>query len=148
MPGKNSLLARQYYAHKRNAFWPIMAALFDMDLTADYADRCRALTARGIAVWDVLKSCERSGSLDANIVENTIEINDFVALFSHHSSLSKVFFNGAVAERLFLRRVQPTLADQGLLSGRQLSRLPSTSPANASWSHARKLAAWQAIRDS
>ena len=139
MPGRASLAARQYYAHPRNAFWRIAAELLGFDSTLPYAKRVRALKAARIALWDVLQSCTREGSLDARI-ENGIA-NDFSTFFRNHGKIRHVFFNGATAEATFKRHVLPTLG------GRALSyrRLPSTSPANASVSLARKLRAWRAI---
>ena len=67
MPGQASLDAGQYYAHKRNLFWPIMAELLQFDVSASYEEKTAALRAAGIALWDVLQSCKREGSLDANI---------------------------------------------------------------------------------
>ncbi len=63
MPGRASLMAGQYYAHARNAFWPIMAELLQFEATAPYGVRVQALKAARIALWDVLHSCVREGSL-------------------------------------------------------------------------------------
>ena len=67
MPGRASLAAGQYYAHPRNAFWPIMGSLLDFDASRDYPARVDALKVAGIAVWDILDSCHRPGSLDSAI---------------------------------------------------------------------------------
>lgn len=138
MPGVESLAQGRYYAHRRNSFWPIMAALFDLDPAASYAARVRALRARRIAVWDVLQSCVREGSLDAGIDEEVA--NDFAAFFGIHRAITHVFFNGAKAEACYRRHVRPELG--GTM---RYARLPSTSPAHASLSMARKLTAWRAI---
>ncbi|MBE2245339.1 MAG: DNA-deoxyinosine glycosylase, partial [Burkholderiaceae bacterium] len=67
-PGAASLAARQYYAHPRNAFWPLLSALWGVDLTAlPYARRLAVLRARGLGLWDVYASCRREGSLDTAI---------------------------------------------------------------------------------
>jgi hypoxanthine-DNA glycosylase len=78
MPSVKSLENQQYYAHPRNAFWPIMSMLFNIDLDSNYDDRCHTLTNRGVAVWDVLKSCQRKGSLDSAIERDSIVVNNFV----------------------------------------------------------------------
>lgn len=143
MPGKASLLANRYYAHPRNAFWPIMGELFGAGPEVSYAQRVRILKRAGVAVWDVLASCARAGSLDSDIDEDTIVPNDFVSFFRTHRRIGRVYFNGAKAEASFHRHVLPVLGPMRL----GMTRLPSTSPANASWSHARKLQAWRSVRD-
>jgi len=141
MPGRASLLANQYYAHPRNAFWPIMGELFGAGPDIPYARRVRVLKHAGIAVWDVLASCTRGSSLDADIDEESIVPNDFASFFRAHPRVQRVFFNGAKAEASFRRYVLRGLAATTL----HLERLPSTSPANASWSQARKLRAWRVL---
>lgn len=145
MPGRASLDAQQYYAYAHNAFWPIMADLLAFDRNAPYGERCAALTARGVAVWDVLKYCEREGSLDAAIVEDSIVANDFATFFRRHRHIRQVFFNGAKAETSYRRYVTPTL-DQA--AQRPVTRLPSTSPAHAAMSMQQKREQWRAITTS
>ena len=141
MPGKKSLAARQYYAHKQNAFWCIIRDLLDLDPASPYAERVRALERAGIAVWDVLHSCVRQGSLDTGIELDSERANDFPAFFRAHRKITHVFFNCAKAEASFKRHVHRKMDVDSLV----LVRLPSTSPAHASVSYARKLKAWQAI---
>lgn len=142
MPGVASLDAGRYYAHPRNAFWPIMADLLGFDAVAPYAVRARALKVARIALWDVLASCARPGSLDAAIDPGSLQVNDFKGFFEAHPRIRRVYFNGAAAERYFRRLVSATLLPEGMA----LARLPSTSPANASWGYERKLAAWRVIK--
>jgi len=140
MPGQASLDAGEYYAHKQNAFWRIMGALFGAAPELPYALRLEKLTAAGIALWDVIAACEREGSLDARIVGKSIRPNDFVTFFAEHPGIRRICFNGATAETSFCRHVLP-----GLDTARfELIRLPSTSPAHASLPYAEKLAAWSA----
>ena len=141
MPGKASLLANQYYAHPRNAFWPIMGKLFGAGPDLHYARRVRVLRHAGVAVWYVLASCTRGSSLDSDIDEESIVANDFVSFFRAHPRIERVFFNGAKAGASFRRHVLPRLAATTL----RFERLPSSSPANASWSRARKLRAWRIV---
>lgn len=141
MPGSASLAAGQYYAHAHNAFWRIMADLLHADAAANYAARVRALKMARIALWDVLRSCVREGSLDASIQNHTQIANDFRSFLLTHPKITRVFFNGATAETCFKRLVLPTLDNYPL----HYLRLPSTSPAHASLSYAQKRAAWQAI---
>ncbi|MCW8827261.1 MAG: DNA-deoxyinosine glycosylase [Gammaproteobacteria bacterium] len=142
IPGKVSLLAGKYYAHPRNAFWKIITTLFNAKDGLAYDDRADLLISHGIALWDVLQSCTRESSLDSDIDEGTIITNDFVHFFESHPQISTIYFNGAKAEHLFSRYVLPGL-EEGLALN--LHRLPSTSPANASYSFSEKLDAWQII---
>ncbi|MFO1344989.1 MAG: DNA-deoxyinosine glycosylase [Rhodocyclaceae bacterium] len=139
MPGVASLSAGQYYAHPRNAFWPILGALCGFAATAPYAERVLALQAAGVAVWDVLQSCVRPGSLDTAIERSSEVPNDIAGLLSDQPGIRCIAFNGGTAEAAFRRHVP---AD--VVGGLRLLRLPSTSPANAAWSFERKLAAWSA----
>lgn len=143
MPGKVSLQERRYYANKRNAFWPICAELFGFDLQAPYAERLTLLTAEKIALWDVVRCCERISSLDSDIVATTVEPNDFSQFYFDHPSIRRVFFNGAKSEQLYRRHVTPTL--NPIHADISYYRLPSTSPAYAAMSYPKKLSAWRAI---
>jgi TDG/mug DNA glycosylase family protein len=146
MPGQASLAANEYYAHPRNAFWAIMGELVGAYPRLSYTERIGILRASGIALWDVLASCTRTGSLDSDIRQDSAVTNDFNSLFLNHQGITRVFFNGAKAEKFFLKQVHPALQPDKL----QYRRLPSTSPANAGISYAQKLIAWQSViqRDS
>lgn len=144
MPGAASLAAGHYYAHPQNRFWPLMGALVGAEPALDYAERCRRLLDAGLAVWDVLACCEREGSLDSAIRDDTAQPNDFAALFARCPTIGTVMFNGSKAESSFGRFVIPALQQSGTdTSGLRMLRLPSTSPANASQSAQHKLAAWR-----
>ncbi|HZX78999.1 DNA-deoxyinosine glycosylase [Lysobacter sp.] len=138
MPGAASLHAQRYYAHPRNHFWPIMGELVGADPVLEYAQRLECLRAAGIALWDVLDRCEREGSLDSAIRDDTAQANDFVGFFRRHPHVRSVLFNGAKAQAAYAR-LAPPLDSFGVRS----HRLPSTSPANASVPFAKKLAAWR-----
>ncbi len=144
MPGIMSLERRQYYAQPRNAFWPIMGELFGIASELEYGERLQGLLDAGVALWDVLRSCERSGSLDANIDMKTAVTNDFVEFLSTHSRIDRVFFNGATAAEVFERRVSPGL-DKAGIRPIELIRLPSTSPAHAAMPYKEKLQRWSTI---
>ena len=141
MPGEASLTAGQYYAHPQNAFWRIMGALLGFDPALPYAARVRALKKAHIAVWDVLHSCTRPGSLDSSIDHETLEANDFAVFFRGHSRIRRVFFNGSTAETCFKRHVIKDL----VLGRVSFTRLPSTSPAHAARSFEDKLRAWRVV---
>ena len=145
MPGKESLRAGQYYAHPRNAFWPIMGELAGALPTLPYEARIRMLKSAGIALWDVLASCKRHSSMDADIEADSICPNDFASFFLKHPHITHIYFNGAMAERCFRKHVQPTL--EAVIEKRppRYLRLPSTSPANASMRYEEKLEAWKNI---
>lgn len=142
LPSQASLEARQYYAHPRNAFWRIMAELFGAEDT--YAERCQRILQHGIAVWDVLQSSVRPGSMDADIRTDTARVNDFVGFFDTHPDVAAVCFNGKKAQALYQRMVEPATAARIA----SYNVLPSTSPAHASLNFAAKLKAWRAIAQS
>lgn len=142
MPGAASLRAQQYYAHPQNAFWPILGACCGFDPMLPYCERVAHLLRAGIAVWDVLQSCRRQGSLDAAIDARSEVANDFAARFAAAPRLAAVLCNGGKAFVAFHRHVLPTLGPQA--ERLQVQRLPSTSPAHAGRSRAAKAAAWHA----
>jgi hypoxanthine-DNA glycosylase len=142
MPGVASLRARQYYAHPRNQFWRIMGALYGATPQRPYAQRIALLQENGVAVWDVLHSCVRRGSLDSAIENASVAPNDLPEFLRQHRKITAVRCNGALAYAAFRRYFGAAcLQDFPWLDCR---RLPSTSPAHASWSYARKSAAWRA----
>ena len=133
-PGAASLAAGQYYAHPRNQFWPIVGTLLGEDLPAlPYRQRLARLRARGLGLWDIYAECRREGSLDSAI-EHAV-LNDLASLRLRAPGLRAVAHNGGESARAM--RITAAL-------GVPVLRLPSTSPANASWSFERKLAAWRA----
>jgi TDG/mug DNA glycosylase family protein len=146
MPSKLSLQHQQYYGNPRNAFWRICSAALGIDAQAPYTERCSRVMDARIAVWDVLHACVRKTSLDADIVEDSIVANNFAELLLNCPELHAIYFNGAVAERLFKRYVLPQLADG--VAGRSMLRLPSTSPANAAMNFEAKLARWRVVFDN
>ena len=141
IPGKASLEAGEYYAHPRNQFWRIIAELLDTGPLITYPNKTQALLDAHIAVWDVMHSCFRPGSLDAAIDKNSIVANDFKGFLAEHPHINQVFFNGATAEQAFRRLVLPNLIKPTL----RLQRLPSTSPAHAALSFQQKLLDWRLI---
>ena len=147
MPGKASLAAGQYYAHAQNLFWRILGEVTGATPSLPYAVRARALKSCGIALWDVLESCAREGSLDSAIDDASISANDFASFYRVHPRIAQVFFNGAKAEACYRKHVLPLLADGPAPPG--YWRLPSTSPAYASMSSMHKQRVWkQALRQA
>lgn len=136
IPGVASLRAGQYYAHPGNHFWRIIGELLDIDPVAPYDSRVQALKSAGIALWDVLHSCLRNGSMDSSIDKESIAPNDLAKFLCDHRKITHVFFNGSKAEECYRKYMKPAGSIEYL-------RLPSTSPANASVSYERKLDAWR-----
>ena len=136
-PSVASLDAQQYYGHSRNHFWPILSAIWGLDLLAlPYRERLAEVRVRGLGIWDVYASCRREGSLDSAI-EDAVP-NDLASLRRRAPQLRAIAHNGGESAR--------SMAITRSL-GVAVLRLPSTSPANASWSFERKLAAWRAAFD-
>ena len=146
MPGVASLRAGQYYAHPRNAFWPLMQALFAVPSRAPYAARLAALGEAGVALWDVLAECEREGSLDSAIAPASVAVNDIAGLLANHVGLRVIALNGGTAARMFDRHVAPALGAR--LAAMRVLRLPSTSPAHAARSFVEKADAWAALSEA
>ena len=140
-PGLASLSTQQYYGHPQNQFWKIMASLLASDMAAvlalPYAQRTQWLLSQGVGLWDVYAACEREGSLDANI--QNAQPNDLLSLRTRCPALVAIAHNGAES----FKHAKLTRA-----LGLPVYSLPSTSPANARWSMARKLEAWRDVMQS
>lgn len=151
-PGVASLAKQQYYAHPQNHFWKIFQAIWPdspMNMGADsYEKRSKWLLEKGLGLWDVYASCERAGSLDSAIRQP--QVNDFANLRQRCPQLGVIAHNGAESFRhahavmASLNPVEPTHSAKTPCAIR-FFKLPSTSPANASWSFERKLAAWREV---
>jgi len=141
-PGGMSLQKRQYYAHPQNQFWKILETIFvdkvpsqaQPDCQDRYQKRSEWLLSHGLGLWDVYAACEREGSLDTSI--RNAEVADFTGLARRLPRLQAIAHNGGES----FRHARHTQA-----LGLPVYRLPSTSPANASWSFERKLAAWREV---
>ena len=141
MPGAASLGARQYYAHPQNQFWRIMGEICGAGPALPYDVRLHSLLRQRLGLWDVLESCVRGGSLDAAIEHRSAIANDLLPLL-RTGTIMRLCCNGATAHAALQRHFGRALAHEFPLL--DIRRLPSTSPANASWSYARKLSAWNA----
>ena len=137
-PGVASLRAQQYYGHPQNQFWKIMATLLSPNaaevLAMPYAERAQWLLAQRVGLWDVYAACEREGSLDSHI--QNAQPNDLQSLRTRCPALVAIAHNGAESFKH---------AKWSQALGVPVHRLPSTSPANASWSFERKLDAWKSM---
>jgi len=160
MPGQASLTASQYYAHPRNAFWPIMLAIIDNKTPSyesvkhfNYDQLCNKLIEHGYAIWDVLACCDRPGSLDSRIDRNSEIPNDIAGLISRHPELRTVACNGRTAEKLFARHISLPIHYSSTINKDtpdttseattpKLCSLPSSSPAMASLTLVEKYQLW------
>jgi hypoxanthine-DNA glycosylase len=131
-PSERSLVAGEYYANRRNQFWPLLGEVFGFDAEVPYPQRIAAVQAHRVALWDVVHSCRRQGSMDNKIDRKTLVINDFGALLAEHPTVERVFVNGLTAFELFERHVETELP---------AVRLPSSSGA-LPMTFADKLARW------
>lgn len=146
MPGVASLEAGEYYAHPRNAFWPIMGRCLGFDPALEYCERLAKLQHAGIALWDVLYSCRRVGSSDTAIEMETTKANPVATLLHESPDIRTVLCNGTKAATLYRRLIAPDVAK--LQYRVQWERLPSTSPAHARMNFNQKLHIWQtALQD-
>jgi hypoxanthine-DNA glycosylase len=133
MPGAISLAQQEYYANKRNHFWPILYTLFNnLPVSEIFEEKIQFLYSNKIGLWDVLENCERKGSLDIHI-KNQKE-NDFESLFREFPSITKIVFNGKESHKYFLKKF-------GQIEGITYFVMPSTSPANT-MSFENKLKIW------
>ena len=136
VPGVKSLEMQQYYAHPQNRFWKLLSEIFEEEFTTDYESRIGLLKRHHIALWDVIDTCERKGSLDSDIRNE--EANGIAELLENHPSIQAIFCNGQKSHINLLR-----------ILGKEFQIpifvLPSTSPANAGISYADKLQAWNKI---
>ena len=144
LPGQESLKRGKYYAHPRNAFWPIMGKLFGASPDLPYPDRICRLIVSGIALWDVCASARRPGSLDSKI--SAVVPNDFSAFLSRHPHVKLICFNGTKAAKIYRRRVIPNLTPNFAEIRREL--LPSTGPAYAAMPFEEKLKRWRDVLGS
>ena len=139
LPGEESLRRREYYAHPRNLFWPIVFGLFGATPAIDYAEKLAFVMAQRIALWDVCELGEREASADSTIRRERPNAID--RLLDAHPLIRAVAFNGTGARRLYDRHFARR-ADLAYLA------LPSTSPAHARLDFAEKLARWTALREA
>lgn len=135
-PSERSLALGEYYANRRNQFWRLLGAVLDFEPDLPYARRIAAVLDGGVALWDVVHSCRRVGSMDHAIERKSLVVNDFDAFLGEHRSIAAVFVNGATAFDLYEKHVTTPLP---------VTRLTSSSGAAASVPFADKLSQWRAI---
>jgi len=139
-PSVASLARGEYYGNPRNQFWQVTEALFGINRSLPYLARTAALVDRGVALWDVVGSCRRAGSSDAAIRD--AEANDIATFLAAHPQVLHIALNGTTGAETQLRRLAPEVFS---LPGITVATYPSTSPANARFTLAEKVQAWEAI---
>lgn len=144
VPSLRSLEMRQSYAHAHNLFWPMMGTLYGAGPDLPYEQRIAILNEAGIGIWDVLKECERPGSLDSSILAHSEIANDIPALLDAYPTIEAIVLNGAKAHQVFQRRIAPAIGAERL-KRLEILALPSTSPANASIPRDVKLERWRVL---
>ena len=144
MPGVRSLEANRYYDHPHNSFWYIIENLLASNRGLDYPARVELLQKNNIALWDVLKLCVRKGSLDSAIDASSVVTQNFESFYASVPNIRTIFFNGATAEKEYLKRVRPSLSEK--YRGIAHHRLPSTSPAMTSLTKKEKLDRWRVVK--
>lgn len=133
MPSVKSLEAAFYYAHPRNAFWPMMAEIFGKPLPETVEEKKKLILQNGIALWDVAGSCVREGSLDSAM--RKVELNDFGEFFIRFPKIERVLLNGGAAWTLYHR------LPVEIVNSRACVKMPSTSPAYT-MKYEKKLEIW------
>ncbi|MEH7380998.1 DNA-deoxyinosine glycosylase [Bacillus sp. JJ1533] len=142
MPSVESLRKQEYYGNKRNHFWKIMFLLFENQEITAYEDKIGFLKERKIALWDVLYSCHREGSLDANIKNE--EPNEIESFVKKHSSIRLIVCNGTKSYKSY-----STYIGLNRLPGVEVIKLPSTSPVPGKYNKTLegKLQEWKIIKE-
>ena len=134
-PSVKSREAAFFYGHPQNRFWKVVSAVVGEEEPKSIPKKREFLLRNGIAVWDVIASCEIQGSSDSSI-RNAVA-NDLTPILQA-APIQRIFTNGKTAHRLFVRYLEREL-------GREATCLPSTSPANAAWTQDRLNEAWREI---
>ena len=135
-PSVKSREQQFFYGHPQNRFWRVTAALFGAEVPVSIEEKRAFLLQNHIALWDVIASCEITGSSDSSI--RNVVPNDLTPIFET-AQIRQVYVNGGTAAKYYDKYQKPVL-------GREAVRLPSTSPANAAWNLDRLIAAWSIIR--
>lgn len=135
-PSVKSREGQFFYHHPQNRFWKVLAAVCETDAPSSIEEKIQFLLANKIAVWDVIQSCEICGSSDSSI-KNVVP-ND-LSIILDHSKVNRIFANGNKSSELYIRYCLSKV-------GRDIIKLPSTSPANASFSLERLIEAWKVIK--
>lgn len=137
-PSVKSREQQFFYGHRQNRFWRVLAQVLECEVPEDIPQKKSILLSHHIAVWDVIASCEITGSSDASIRD--VKPNDLSRILSC-ADIRAIYTNGNKAHQLYQKYIYP-------VNGRESCLLPSTSPANAGYSLERLVSAWKVIRES
>ena len=138
MPGEKSLLAGEYYYHPRNCFWKLISTIFGKEVPSNYQEKKSLLLNSKISIWDVCEVCERQGSLDNEIKEESP--NNLEEFLRNHPQIKTIIFNGGKSAKLFDKYFDRS-------NRYKYYTMPSTSPANAGLSWEFKLKDWSSIKN-
>ncbi len=137
-PSVKSRQQKFFYGHPQNRFWKVISAVLDSDTPVTVDEKRSFLLKNGIALWDVIASCEITGSSDSSI--KNVVANDFSKILDN-ASIKNIYVNGKTAEKYFNKYVREKI-------GKAAICLPSTSPANAAWSLDRLISEWAVIKEN
>ena len=134
-PSVKSREANFFYGHPQNRFWKVLATVFETEVPVTVDEKREFLLAHGVAVWDVIKSCDIVGSSDSSI-KNVVP-NDLREILNN-ADIRQIFVNGKTAEQYYKKYIEKEI-------GRKATCLPSTSPANAAWNVEKLVVEWKQI---
>lgn len=135
-PSVKSREQQFFYGHRQNRFWKVLAAVFESNVPENVDEKKQMLSSNSIALWDVISSCEITGSSDSSI--RNVITNDLTVILAT-ADIERIFANGGKAYELYMKYIYPQ-------TGRDIIKLPSTSPANASYSLERLVGEWSVIK--
>ncbi len=136
-PSVKSRETEFFYGHKQNRFWKVLATILNCEVPTEVPQKKQMLLSHGIAIWDVIASCEIIGSSDASI--RNVKANDLSEILKT-ADIGAIFANGAKSYELYQKYIYPVIK-------REIMKLPSTSPANAAYSLERLVAEWEKIKE-
>jgi len=136
-PSVKSREAQFFYGHTQNRFWKVLAAIFETDVPSTIEEKRELLLSNGIAVWDVIGSCEITGSADSSI--KNVSANDLSAIIEN-CNIAQIYTNGKTSYNLYNKYIKER-------TGREAIYLPSTSPANAQYSLEKLIEEWIVIKN-
>ena len=125
-----------FYGHPQNRFWKVISSVFECDVPQTIEEKKQFLIKHRIALWDVIASCEITGSSDSSI--KNVKVND-ISIILEEADIRQIFVNGRTAEKYFKKYTKAQIKRDAIC-------LPSTSPANAAWSVNRLVEEWKVLK--